>query len=122
MRGRRATDLVTILLKKRLFSSPAAFGHTVGVYLQTLQRKAGSATPTDDVPEWMEDFFDDVATYDDESLRDAEDDAIDRAVPMQVEDATTPEKQAESLDAEICLLYTSPSPRDLSTTRMPSSA
>lgn len=104
MRGRRATDLVTILLKKRLFSSPAAFGHTVGVYLRTLQRKAGSATPTDDVPEWMEDFFDDVATYDDESLRDAEDDAIDRAVPMQVEDAATPEKQAESLDAEIDLL------------------
>jgi len=25
-------------------------------------------------------------------------------------------------DAEICLLYTSPSPRDLSTSRMPSSA
>ena len=27
-----------------------------------------------------------------------------------------------SVDAKICLLYTSPSPRDLSTSRMPSSA
>ena len=31
------------------------------------------------------------------------------------------EKDAE-LESEICLLYTSPSPRDLSTSRMPSSA
>ena len=28
----------------------------------------------------------------------------------------------EEVDFEICLLYTSPSPRDLSTSRMPSSA
>jgi hypothetical protein len=31
----------------------------------------------------MEDFFDDIATYDDERLAEAEDDAIDRARPMQ---------------------------------------
>ena len=30
--------------------------------------------------------------------------------------------QSESMDSAICLLYTSPSPRDLSTSRMPSSA
>ena len=30
--------------------------------------------------------------------------------------------QKEQLDAVLCLLYTSPSPRDLSTSRMPSSA
>ena len=35
--------------------------------------------------------------------------------------AVDSKKDAEAL-AEICLLYTSPSPRDLSTSRMPSSA
>ena len=30
--------------------------------------------------------------------------------------------QPQALEAEDCLLYTSPSPRDLSTSRMPSSA
>ena len=32
------------------------------------------------------------------------------------------EEKSESKDPGICLLYTSPSPRDLSTSRMPSSA
>ncbi|GAA0909936.1 DISARM system SNF2-like helicase DrmD [Virgisporangium aurantiacum] len=83
-RGRRATDLVTLLLKKRLFSSPAAFAHTVGVYLETLRsRKAPAQLVDEDVPEWMEDFFDDVATLDDEELAEAEDDALGRARPMQ---------------------------------------
>ncbi len=82
-RGRKATDLVTLLLKKRLFSSPAAFAHTVSVYLDTLKNRSGSAMVGDEVPEWMEGFFDDVATYDDEQLAEAEDDALDRARPMQ---------------------------------------
>ncbi|MFD6735595.1 DISARM system SNF2-like helicase DrmD, partial [Micromonospora aurantiaca] len=91
-RGRKATDLVTLLLKKRLFSSPAAFAHTVAVYLETLcGRTAPTNQPvTDEVPEWMEDFFDDIATYDDEQLAEAEDDALGRARPMQP-DATAEE-------------------------------
>lgn len=91
-RGRKATDLVTLLLKKRLFSSPAAFAHTVAVYLETLRsRKAASNQLVgDDVPEWMEDFFGDVATYDDEQLAEAEDDALGRSRPMQP-DATADE-------------------------------
>ena len=36
--------------------------------------------------------------------------------------ALTPAAFAESLRGDTCLLYTSPSPRDLSTSRMPSSA
>ena len=32
------------------------------------------------------------------------------------------EVSTDKVDTEICLLYTSPSPRDLSTSRMPSSA
>jgi superfamily II DNA or RNA helicase len=98
LRGRRAVDLVTILLKKRLFSSPAAFRRTVGVYLETLERRSGTVPPSDDVPEWMDDFFDETATYDDEDLLDAEDGAIDTAVPLQAE---TP---ADDQAREIALL------------------
>src|SRR5690606_34953405 len=90
------TDLVTLLLKKRLFSSPAAFAHTVGVYLETLRTRMAIPSPPggDEVPEWLEEFFDDTATYDDEQLAEAEDDALGRARPMR-HDAT---------DEEIALL------------------
>ena len=73
----------TLLLKKRLFSSPAAFAHTVAVYLETLSSRTGRPRRStgDDVPEWLEEFFDDAATYDDEQLAEAEDDALGRAAP-----------------------------------------
>jgi superfamily II DNA or RNA helicase len=85
IRGRRATDLVTLLLKKRLFSSPAAFAHTIEVYLETLTSRSRPLDPAEDdeVPEWMDDWFDDTSTYDDEELAQAEDDALDRTRPMQ---------------------------------------
>lgn len=98
-RGRKAVDLVTLLLKKRLFSSPAAFAHTVAVYLETLERRAGrpsAVEPSDDVPEWIDEFLDD--DYDDEDLDQAEDDALNRAVPLQAE---TP---GAGIEAEIALL------------------
>ncbi|HEY9475951.1 MAG TPA: DISARM system SNF2-like helicase DrmD, partial [Mycobacteriales bacterium] len=91
-RGVRAADLVTLLLKKRLFSSPAAFAHTVGVYLDTLRARAGRASAGDDA--WLDDFFDDVAALDDDQLADAEDTAIGLVRPMQP-DAT---------EAEVALL------------------
>ncbi|MBB4931103.1 superfamily II DNA or RNA helicase [Lipingzhangella halophila] len=83
--GRKATDLVTLLLKKRLFSSPAALAHTVRVYLETLRSRTRPTAGLldDDPPEWLDDFFDDVATYDDEELAQAEDDALDRTRPLQ---------------------------------------
>ena len=45
--GRTAADFVTTLLKKRLFSSPAAFAETLDVHLATLsaERTAASAAP-----------------------------------------------------------------------------
>ncbi|WP_084692352.1 DISARM system SNF2-like helicase DrmD [Parafrankia elaeagni] len=102
-RGRKATDLVTLLLKKRLFSSPAAFAHTVAVYRETLAARHGRPAPAapsaagpvddvDDVPEWIDDYFDDIATLDDEQLADAEDDALGRVRPMQP-DPTDPETE-----------------------------
>ncbi|MEU7889490.1 DISARM system SNF2-like helicase DrmD [Microbispora bryophytorum] len=95
-KGRRAADLVTLLLKKRLFSSPAAFLHTVGVYLDTVNAKAATVfDESDEVPEWIEEFSDYTATLDDESLAEAEDDAVNRAHPLQ-EGAT--EQEIELLE------------------------
>lgn len=82
--GRRAADLVTLLLKKRLFSSPAAFARTVQVYLAGLDA-AGSAAgraAAADVPEWLEDFADFVGGLDDDALADAEDDALGRTTRL----------------------------------------
>ncbi|MFI0370847.1 DISARM system SNF2-like helicase DrmD [Actinomadura sp. 1N219] len=90
-RGRRAADLVTLLLKKRLFSSPAAFAHTVAAYMETLRSKTRRVLPPED--EWLEDFFDDTATLDDESLDEAESDALTLTAPL-----------VESRDDELTLL------------------
>ncbi|WP_405683940.1 DISARM system SNF2-like helicase DrmD [Streptomyces sp. NBC_00057] len=79
--GRKAADLVTLLLKKRLFSSPDAFARTIGVYLETLRTKKQQAA--EEVEDWQETFFDDYADYDDEPLAEAEDDAIARATTLQ---------------------------------------
>lgn len=47
--ARTAADFVTLLLKKRLFSSPAAFAHTLDVHLRTVARDAATATADDDL-------------------------------------------------------------------------
>ena len=97
-RGRASVDLVTLLLKKRLFSSPRAFAHTVGVYLETVQAKTRKAATSheDEVPEWLEGFFDDVAAYDDEELADAEDDATARSGKIQAELTDASEQEIAS--------------------------
>ncbi|MBO1330971.1 DISARM system SNF2-like helicase DrmD [Streptomyces sp. VRA16 Mangrove soil] len=81
--GRRAADLVTLLLKKRLFSSPAAFLHTVQVYLSHLEDAVGRGrAAAAEVPEWLEEFGDLVADLDDSGLADAEDDALTRSTSL----------------------------------------
>lgn len=83
-RGRKAADLVTLLLKKRLFSSPAAFANTVGVYLETLASRSGVTTPPgDDVPEWLDTYYDDLSDLDDEQLDEAEHDALAQTSLLQ---------------------------------------
>ncbi|MFE1784529.1 DISARM system SNF2-like helicase DrmD [Streptomyces sp. NPDC059506] len=90
--GRRAADLVTLLLKKRLFSSPAAFLRTVRIYLSHLEDTAGRPrTAAVEVPEWLEEFADLAAELDDDSLTDAEDDALTRSTRL------TPEEDGEEL-------------------------
>ncbi|MCX4438938.1 MULTISPECIES: DISARM system SNF2-like helicase DrmD [Streptomyces] len=90
--GRRAADLVTLLLKKRLFSSPAAFLHTVQVYLSHLDdTRTRSRSAAAEVPEWLEDFPDLVAELDDLGLAEAEDDALTRSTSL------TPQEDGEEL-------------------------
>ncbi|GAA0338492.1 DISARM system SNF2-like helicase DrmD [Actinoallomurus spadix] len=84
-RGRKAADLVTLLLKKRLFSSPYAFGQTIAVYADTLTAKGKAVAPADD--DWLDDFFDETATLDDEALEEAEHDALARTRPLVEEEA-----------------------------------
>ncbi|MFJ9173866.1 DISARM system SNF2-like helicase DrmD [Streptomyces sp. NPDC102360] len=93
--GRRAADLVTLLLKKRLFSSPAAFLHTVQVYLSHLEDTGparGGRAAAAEVPEWLEEFADLVADLDDTGLVDAEDDALTRSTSL------TPAEDGQELD------------------------
>ncbi|MFB9676061.1 DISARM system SNF2-like helicase DrmD [Streptosporangium vulgare] len=86
-KGRKAADLVTLLLKKRLFSSPAAFAHTVGVYLSTVTSTAQAASDEndedDEIPDWMEEYWGDIVDLDDEPLAEAEDAAVGMAAPLQ---------------------------------------
>jgi superfamily II DNA or RNA helicase len=42
--GRRAAEFITLLLKKRLFSSPAAFAKTLDTHRRTLARQAAEAS------------------------------------------------------------------------------
>ncbi len=57
--GKRAADFVTTLLKKRLFSSPAAFARTLDVHRATVERprQRAAAPPT---PKLLRQLFDDV--------------------------------------------------------------
>lgn len=90
--GRRAADLVTLLLKKRLFSSPAAFLQTVRVYLSHLDDTAGRRrAAADEVPEWLADYADEIADLDDTGLADAEDAALTRSTSL------TPEEDGREL-------------------------
>jgi superfamily II DNA or RNA helicase len=99
-RGRASVDLVTLLLKKRLFSSPRAFANTVGKYLDTVERRSGKYKQDprfDEIPEWMEGFIEDSATYDDVQLAEAEDDATVRSAEIQAELADVSEREISLL-------------------------
>jgi superfamily II DNA or RNA helicase len=85
---RAAVDIATLLLKKRLFSSPIAFAKTMDHYAGTLRRKSRT---TDEVvpqpvaiPEWLRQLQlagEDEA--DDEARSEAEHDQLTRAAEFQ---------------------------------------
>jgi superfamily II DNA or RNA helicase len=57
----RAGDLITLLLKKRLFSSPAAFARTLAAHRATVTAVSSPAVPLveDSVPDWLLDDYGD---------------------------------------------------------------
>lgn len=88
----RAGDLISPLLGKRLFSSPAAFARTPAVHRKTVLRADEPQAP-DDVPEWLADLLtdedpdplDDGADAERDPLRDeadAERDLLTRATTL----------------------------------------
>ncbi len=66
----RANDLVALLLKKRLFSSPAAFAHTLTAHAESAAH-SGSAGP---LPEWL----DDALGWDEEIVDDVRGGEVER--------------------------------------------
>jgi len=86
--ARTAADFVTLLLKKRLFSSPAAFARTLDVHLRTVAREAAAATV--DAQALQEAFarLDDEVD-DDSALTEATEDALAAAA-----------RTGDALDAE----------------------
>jgi superfamily II DNA or RNA helicase len=78
----RAADLVTLLLKKRLFSSPAAFAQTISVHRDSIQRQAASRRIPDEIPPYLQELLDDGA-LDDEALAEAEHDNLARSARLQ---------------------------------------
>lgn len=91
-RGGKAADLVTLLLKKRFFSSPSAFSLTVGQYLDTLEKRVGrssakaapTATHDEEIPDWLE-GYEDIEDLDDEGQLEQENDLLRRSGQIQLE-------------------------------------
>jgi superfamily II DNA or RNA helicase len=76
--GVRLDDLVTLLLKKRLFSSPAAFAKTLDQHAETLTRTGRASTPgrtvgDDELPEWLSEAL----AWDDEPDTETTDDEVE---------------------------------------------
>jgi len=91
-RGKRAADLVTLLFKKRLISSPEAFARTVGVYLEASEKPVSESSYTDEELDWGWNYEDDTADLDDGEATLFEDDTLVGAYRRQVK--VTPEERA----------------------------
>ena len=50
---RNAVDIATLLLKKRLFSSPQAFARTIERYAETLRKKTAPPPTANQAPAWL---------------------------------------------------------------------
>ncbi|GLZ14508.1 helicase SNF2 family protein [Actinomadura sp. NBRC 104425] len=82
----QAADLSALVLKKRFFSSPAAFAATIAVHRESLER-LGTKAPAHEVPEWLQEFM----TDDEDVFAEAEDEALTRSARLQP--SLTPEEQ-----------------------------
>jgi superfamily II DNA or RNA helicase len=83
----QATDMIALLLKKRLFSSPTAFAVTLGVHEDTLARRATEEAEwedEDDLPPWLvEARLRADEDRSDEEREEAEQDLLGQAVRLQ---------------------------------------
>ncbi|MBI3688415.1 MAG: DEAD/DEAH box helicase [Actinobacteria bacterium] len=77
----RGNDLVALLLKKRLFSSPAAFAHTLAAHAESVAGGTASGTPA---PVTLPDWYDDVLGWDEALLDDETGTEAERALLDQV--------------------------------------
>ncbi len=77
----RAGDLISLLLKKRLFSSPAAFARTLAVHRETVLR-ADAPQAADDVPGWLAELLTDEDPDPVGDEADAERDLLTRAAAL----------------------------------------
>ncbi|MEU8178607.1 DISARM system SNF2-like helicase DrmD [Microbispora hainanensis] len=91
----RANDLMALLLKKRLFSSPAAFNHTLQGYADTLRgRSSSSYSGEDDSLDWL----DEAAEWDTEVPDDEPGSVPEQELMMLLSDAGSPvEEDAQDL-------------------------
>jgi superfamily II DNA or RNA helicase len=81
--GARAGDLVTLILKKRLFSSPAAFAITLESHLTSEIEQQSRRDDRDNVPDWLTDALEwDAEPSDDEPGSDDERAAFGRAAAL----------------------------------------
>ena len=85
---RSAVDIVTLLLKKRLFSSPIAFAKTIQRYAETLRRKSEpqdrSVPKSSTAPAWLQQLeLAGQEEADDEAKTEAEHDQLTRATEFQ---------------------------------------
>ncbi len=89
-RAGTAANLITLLLKKRLFSSPAAFAHTLDQHIKTLAHSGTQSSGDGD----LRDYYDeaDADFEDDEELDEATHDAL-LAAARASELVTTAQRQ-----------------------------
>lgn len=83
----RAGDLVTLVLKKRLFSSPAAFARTLQAHLDSQDTGIRSKRPApvaDELPDWLAEAMEwDAEPSDDDAGSDTERELFDRVAVLQ---------------------------------------
>ena len=87
-RRRSAVDIATLLLKKRLFSSPIAFAKTIDHYAGTLRRKRRDEAPIErtatPVPAWLQQLeLAGQEEADDEAKSEAEHDQLARTAEIE---------------------------------------
>jgi superfamily II DNA or RNA helicase len=85
-----AADLITLLLKKRLFSSPAAFARTLDAHIETVTHSGAGGVGEDRLRAVYEDSYSDFEN--DEEFEEASLEALRLA--SQTVDGVTPEKMA----------------------------